>query len=145
MPLQTPPVKSATVVLGRVDICYMRRFGILHFVIPRLTPVIPAQAGGPIGRIYEIEIELPDYTTRKYKRSTSRKRSKKSRKAASNKTSTAKSTNRQRGAKQDVKITEMTPKRTRGKSATRQPKPESRRAVQKRVQENARKLQMPLF
>ena len=68
-----------------------------------------------------------------------------SRKAASNKTSKSKSTNRQRGAKQDVKITEMTPKRTRGESATRQPKPESRRAAQKRRQENARKLQMPLF
>ena len=107
--------------------------------------VIPAQAGGPIGRIYEIEIELPDYTTRSYKRSTSRKRSKKSREVASKGTSNAKSTNRQRGAKQDVKITEMKPKPARGEAAPRQPKPESPRAAQKRIQENAKKLQMPLF
>ena len=105
----------------------------------------PAQAGGPIGRLYEIEIELPDFTTRSYRRSTSRKRSKKSRKVVSKTTSSSKSPNREPGVNQVVKTIEMKPKRAGDISATRQPKPESRHAAQKRVQENARKLQMPLF
>ena len=82
-----------------------------------------AQAGGPIGRLYEIEIELPDFTTRSYRRSTYRKRSKKSRKVVSKTTSISKSPNRQPGVNQGVKTVEMKPKRARGKSAPRQPKP----------------------
>ena len=83
----------------------------------------PVQAGGPIGRLYEIEIELPDFTTRSYRRSTSRKRSKKSRKVVSKTTSSSKSPNREPGVNQVVKTIEMKPKRARGKSAPRQPKP----------------------
>ena len=105
----------------------------------------PRKAGGPIGRLYEIEIELPDFTTRSYRRSTSRKPSKKSRKVVSKTTPSSKSPNRQPGVNQVVKTIEMKPKRARGKSAPRQPKPESPRAAQKRIQENAKKLQMPLF
>ena len=82
-----------------------------------------AQAGGPIGRLYEIEIELPDFTTRSYRRSTFRKRSKRSRKVVSKTTSSSKSPNRQPGVNQVVKTIEMKPKRARGKSAPRQPKP----------------------
>ena len=82
-----------------------------------------SQAGGPIGRLYEIEIELPDYTTRSYRQSTSRKRSKKSRKVVSKTTPNSKSPNRQPGVNQVVKTIEMKPKRARGKSAPRQPKP----------------------
>ena len=83
----------------------------------------PVQAGGPIGRLYEIEIELPDFTTRSYRRSTFRKGSKRSRKVVSKTTSSSKSPNRQPGVNQVVKIIEMKPKRARGKSAPRQPKP----------------------
>ena len=100
--------------------------------------VVLAQAGGPIGRLYEIEIELPDFTTRSYRQSTSRKRSKKSRKVVSKTTSSSKSPNRQPGVNQVVKTIDMKPKRARGKSAPRQPKPESPRAAQKRIQENAK-------
>ena len=107
--------------------------------------VIPAQAGGPIGKICEIEIDLPDYTTRRYKRSTTKRRNKKGRKVASNGTSNSKPTNPPRCEKQDVKIAEVKPKRARGESTRRASKPESRRAAQKRIQENANKLQMPLF
>ena len=60
-------------------------------------------------------------------------------------TSSSKSPNRQPGVNQVVKTIEMKPKRARGKSAPQQPKSESPRAAQKRIQENAKKLQMPLF
>ena len=103
------------------------------------------QAGGPIGKICEIAIELPDYTTRKYRRSTSRKRNKKGSKTASKATSSTKAMNSKTDAKQSVKTAEMKPKRTRGKSTPQPSKPESQRAAHKRSRENAKKLQMPLF
>ena len=103
------------------------------------------QAGGPIEKICEIEIELPDYATRRYKRTTAKKRNKKTRKAATNGTSNTTSGNRKAGAKQGVIIAEMKPKRAKGKSTPRPPKPESLRAAHKRSQENARKMQMALF
>ena len=55
---------------------------------------------------------------------------------ASKRTSNTKSPNRQPGVNQVVKTIEMKPKRARGKSALRQPKLESPRAAQKRIQEN---------
>ena len=88
---------------------------------------------------------MPDYTTRRYKRADTKKRNKKSRKAATKRTSNAKSANHKAGAKQSVITTEMKPKRARGKSTPPPPKPESRRAALKRAQENARKMQMPLL
>ena len=96
---------------------------VLTFPVRPQCRGVLVQAGGPIGRLYEIEIELPDFTTRSYSRSTSRKRSKKSRKVVSKTTSSSKSPNRQPGVNQVVKTIEMKPKRARGKSAPRQPKP----------------------
>ena len=103
---------------------------------------LATQAGGPTGEICEIEIDLPDYSTRSYRRSTSNN---KGRKAASKGASNSKPTGQQPGAKQDVEITEMKPKRDRLKPALQPAKPETQRAALKRSRENAKKLQMSLF
>ena len=115
---------------------------------PRISTVTPAKAGGSIGKIYDLEIELPDYQKRSYTRSTPEKRNKKGQKAARNTTSSAKqSRGRQAGDQKKGKVikTEIKTKQARRKPAEREPKPESARQIQKRLREEAEKQQLSLF
>ena len=72
------------------------------------------KSGGSIGKIFEIDIDLPEYPKRGYKRSTSKVRSKKPSRAARKGISDSKSVNRHPDAKNGTTTAAIKPKRTKG-------------------------------